>query len=821
MIITGIVLLMLLGTFFLPVEVLQLPIVAGQLRPWQLLTAGVGDLHLVGLVMSVVLALVVLPPAQRLCGPRRLVAVMLGGQVASAACGLLLVRAASAVVPAWGEQFSAQMYFTPWPWLVFTACVAAASAPALWRTRVWVAAGALAATMLLFSGTVEDFPLACGAGLGILLGHRQAGLRLAWPRVSVRERRLAVALVTVQALVGPFLAALTPPTVHRAPAGSVTEFARQIAPWRDSMLLTGWDVATRQDTPAGYDSVAWFANLMSGALPLVVVFVAALGLARGRRLAWWVMLGSQLASLLVIAASAEALAGDPATASTAEWVDLGGALAPSGLAVVLLLVTVRSFPVRGSRLNLVGLSASLLAIVGAWAAGSWVLRRHFDTPWTPGDWPRLVLPHTIAAPRTHIPQDYWAWAVTGGAHTACWVVVAVFLAGALLRVPHEDAQVARARRILASGTGDHLSAMTVWPDNRYWFATSADIPPLGGLAERGEEDPVDAGYVAYRVHLGVAITLGEPVLAGRIAGVGVDPTSAAAAAERRVLRAEIATAFEAYARSMGWQVAWYSVDEDFHRPGYRSVPVAQESLIDTRGSVTFTGKKFQDVRTARNRAAKEHITAQWTTWEEAPRRTREGIIALSEEWVQDKALPEMGFTLGGVEQLPGARLLLAVGADGHIHGVTSWLPARVDGTTRGLVLDFMRRDAAGFRPVVEFLIAEAVLAASEEGLDWVSLSGAPLAHPTPEDGDSTRVLERILDHIGHTMEPLYGFRSLASFKKKFQPQHRTWSLLYRDELALPAIGLGITKCYLPTLDIRDVAHVLAHLRTSRADATHT
>ena len=134
--ITGIVLLMLVGTFFLPSEVLELPIVAGQLRPWQLLTAGAGDLHLVGLVVSMALACVVLPAAHRRFGARRLVAVILAGQVISAGCGMLLVRVLEAVVPAWGEQFAAQVYFTPWPWLVFTACVAAAFAPALWRTRV-------------------------------------------------------------------------------------------------------------------------------------------------------------------------------------------------------------------------------------------------------------------------------------------------------------------------------------------------------------------------------------------------------------------------------------------------------------------------------------------------------------------------------------------------------------------------------------------------------------------------------------------------------------------------------------------------------------
>ena len=42
----------------------------------------------------------------------------------------------------------------------------------------------------------------------------------------------------------------------------------------------------------------------------------------------------------------------------------------------------------------------------------------------------------------------------------------------------------------------------------------------------------------------------------------------------------------------------------------------------------------------------------------------------------DKALPEMGFTLGGLEEMkvPGTRLLVAEDQDGTLHGLTSWMP---------------------------------------------------------------------------------------------------------------------------------------------------
>lgn len=155
------------------------------------------------------------------------------------------------------------------------------------------------------------------------------------------------------------------------------------------------------------------------------------------------------------------------------------------------------------------------------------------------------------------------------------------------------------------------------------------------------------------------------------------------------------------------------------------------------------------------------------------------IVEISEEWVADKGLPEMGFTLGGLDELkdPEVRLLVALDADGHVHGVTSWMPVFRRGQLVGLTLDFMRRHSDGFPPVMEFLIASAALSAREDGLEFLSLSGAPLASATENSGTDERgALDDLLKLLGQVLEPVYGFRSLLSFKTKFQPRHRpcTW-----------------------------------------------
>jgi lysylphosphatidylglycerol synthetase-like protein (DUF2156 family) len=57
------------------------------------------------------------------------------------------------------------------------------------------------------------------------------------------------------------------------------------------------------------------------------------------------------------------------------------------------------------------------------------------------------------------------------------------------------------------------------------------------------------------------------------------------------------------------------------------------------------------------------------------------------------------------------------------------------------------------------------------------------------------------------MEPLYGFRSLESFKTKFHPRQVPLFMVFRDEAALPRIGVGLTKAYLPDASLARVALV--------------
>jgi lysylphosphatidylglycerol synthetase-like protein (DUF2156 family) len=167
----------------------------------------------------------------------------------------------------------------------------------------------------------------------------------------------------------------------------------------------------------------------------------------------------------------------------------------------------------------------------------------------------------------------------------------------------------------------------------------------------------------------------------------------------------------------------------------------------------------------------------------------------------------MGFTLGGLDELrdPAVRLMLAVDESGRVEAVTSWLPCYRDRVVVGWTLDFMRRRPDSINGVMEFLIAEAATRMKDDGIEFMSLSAAPLAHTAGTPDDAKSGMDRVLGYLSATLEPVYGFRSLLKFKQKFQPELHPLIMAYPDSVALPAIGVGLVRAYLPALSVRQAA----------------
>lgn len=330
-----------------------------------------------------------------------------------------------------------------------------------------------------------------------------------------------------------------------------------------------------------------------------------------------------------------------------------------------------------------------------------------------------------------------------------------------------EVSVDEVKRVIREDGGGTLSWMATW-DGMDYLRTSSGIVP-------------------FQLRSGVAIALADPLGAAEGHGDSVQEFISAAEAH-----AVTPCFFSASSRT-----------RDLLPDGWQALTVADDTIIDLAG-LTFEGKAWAKVRQSFSRGEREGMTFRLTTLAEVSWGTRQQLKAISESWVGDKGLPEMRFTLGTLHEAedPEVRLALAISPAGDVDGLLSWLPVYgAGGRIIGWTLDLMRRRDGGFGAVMEFLIGSSAKAFSEEGAEILSLSGAPLAHESPVDEG---VIASMLAKMGGMLEPVYGFRSLHQFKKKFNPRYEPIYLLYRDEGDLARIGSGLTRAFLPDATLRQL-----------------
>jgi lysylphosphatidylglycerol synthetase-like protein (DUF2156 family) len=508
--------------------------------------------------------------------------------------------------------------------------------------------------------------------------------------------------------------------------------------------------------------------------PLIVLFVVAellvaAGLHRGSRLAWSAATALSITGVL--------------TATALRPVPRGVAAAVVFLPLLIVLVrtrrayTARVIPPSSIRMTrdlaLLGIGFILYVVLG------FIVIEDFNPP------PDLVMQARELIARLFFSSSgtFQATGRPGVVFLASLSLIPIIvffsvLLVLLIRTRKPVAAVNRERTIdlLHTYGGGNLSWMTTWPDNAHFITADGNAA------------------MAYQVKSGTAIALGDPV---------GDPDSVSHA----VLE------FARHCETHGWMPCLFSstrvVLPQAESLGYRYVQVAEDTVIDLPG-LQFKGKAWQDVRTALNRAAKSNIEFRVVRLVDESFQMVQQARGISEQWVSDKGLPEMGFTLGGTDEAldPEVRVGLAVDDRGILQGITSWLPVYgPDGVVTGWTLDVMRRLPDGFRPVMEFMIASACLAFREQGALTVSLSGAPLAR-SEDDADSLGAVDTLLNQLGEMLEPVYGFRSLHQFKTKFKPRYEPMYMVYPDEAALPRVGVALTQAFLPDARLRDYASVL-------------
>ncbi len=500
----------------------------------------------------------------------------------------------------------------------------------------------------------------------------------------------------------------------------------------------------------------------------VLNLVAADGLRRGRRLAWVFVTVIHVLGLIVL------IAADPSAERNADFVLVGGML-------LLLLVTYRAFSARSRRRSFRHAGRRLLWVAFFLfvytATGFFVLQDDFAPSAKPIDMVAEFLSRLVFTTSGNIdpvttPAKWFVNSIG-----AIWLgAILITLVGLIYQSrrarPFPEAEP-RLRALLREQSSSNIEWMLTWKGITAWFTQDGDTA------------------IGYELVGSVALCLADPV----------GPSEKREAALRE---------FDAYCFQRGWIPCLFAAGQETAdlapALGWRSVEVAEDSVMALE-HLEFKGKAFQDVRTALNRAGKQDVELAVTTWAESTPVVTDQLRVISGGWVAGKALPEMGFTLGTLREAedPEVRLHLAVGADRTIEGFTSWMPVGEAGQVVGWTLDLMRRRDHGFRPVMEFMIGASAMRFKEEGYRFMSLSAAPLAKASDQfAGNSDQeVLQKLLDFLGRTLEPYYGFQSLFAFKEKFRPEHHPMYLVFPDTTALAEIGIAVARAYMPDAGLWD------------------
>lgn len=677
--------------------------------------------------------------------------------------------------------------------------------PTIWRRRTRLLTGVLALVLLGFGGSLQDIGVVLALMTGLLCGKF---FGVAHPQKA--EHSMVGTRHEVRNLVALFIAAVTAGIFLSAHA------ANPIGPLSAARFGLTPDELTYEalDAVCSGDSINWeecnrsvylaqthgLVPAVLATMPLLFQLVLAWGLRHGRRAALWGTVALQtviavfafihlLYSLDIMAIVSETDLLHAGYQPRSTWRLVLPLLLPLAM-IAVVLRTRRFFPIASNGAFTRKFAALMVAVIAAGFAVMMLLAAFIPQGFAPA---AQVLPVGLDYLSRLLPSA--AWSVLSPSYSATfwlvdlaqeilpiatWMVLTVGSFWLFARpAEHEGAARDEFMALVREHGAGTLGWIATWPGRRYWVSQDGT-----------------AGF-AYLVNNGVALTVGDPATCQE---------KTAAAVEE----------FARFCTDQSLVPALYSV----HTPaaqaarhlGWSTWQVAEEAVIELP-TLAFSGKKFQSIRTALNHAGKQGIRAEWVTYGSMPLAYWSQIVEISEGWVADKGLPEMGFTLGGLEELKDeeTRILVAVDDEGFIHGVTSWMPVHRQGAVIGLTLDFMRRREGDnvFAPSMEFLIASAALDAKDEGLELLSLSGAPLAHS--DEPAERSALDRLLDYMGEQMEPIYGFRSLLNFKAKFRPVFDPMYLTTPDASDLMSIGLAVSKAYLPSMTAKDLLAVTSTL----------
>ena len=319
----------------------------------------------------------------------------------------------------------------------------------------------------------------------------------------------------------------------------------------------------------------------------------------------------------------------------------------------------------------------------------------------------------------------------------------------LAELPQERA---RASQILVQYGRSSYDYFKVWPDKSFFFGSQRS-------------------FVAYKVHRGVAVSLGDPV------GPEEDLETTV-------------SSFVRYCRENGWQAAFLLPDQTvtYRRLGLWVIKVGEEARVDLEHFRTKTSHKkyFRYVRRkfeGEGYAFARHLPPH-------PASLLDEIEGLSAEWLRQPQYREFGFVQGQLERsyLEKTRLATLHEPQGRMIAFVNEVPSYLPGEAN---FDMMRRLPDTHWGTMDYLFTRLMLMLYEEGYRWFNMGLAPFAG-VGDSEEATR-LEKTVGRLAEHIDWLVHTQGMLQYKLKFEPVWQDRHLVYDGgPLALPQVVLAVT-----------------------------
>jgi lysylphosphatidylglycerol synthetase-like protein (DUF2156 family) len=330
----------------------------------------------------------------------------------------------------------------------------------------------------------------------------------------------------------------------------------------------------------------------------------------------------------------------------------------------------------------------------------------------------------------------------------------------LRRHAHSPEDFENVKRLVGDYSDDPMAVFALLPDKHYYF-------------EEGVE-----GVVAYALWWNVAVVLADPIC-------------------RPDCREKLVHGFIQHCRTCDWKPVFYcshcSHREIYDRAGFQLVRIAEEARVKL-AEFKLDGARFQNLRTARNKARKNGLVFGWYGGDGIvhDEHLEQQLLDLSKEWLARKRGGEMSFDLSSFNKQTIREKGVAVvrAPDGRLESFATW-HSYAHG--KGRCLDLMRSHVQA-RDVMDFLILEAMQFFLDQGVEEVCFGSAPLANTA--DPSEHNVYDRSIRFVFENLERFYGYKRLFFFKQKYYPCWEPRYLAYPCGTSLLLVGLAIAGVHL-------------------------